>query len=120
EDHVSMGWSAAVKVRQVLANLCRILAVELVCAARALELRTPLHPAPATAAVRDLVHDRIGGAGPDRSVAPQLAEAAQLVQSGAVVAAVERELGPLQRTWSFAIHAGSSPVTPRSARGRLE
>ena len=96
EDHVSMGWSAAVKVREVLANLCRILAVELVCAARALELRTPLHPAPATAAVRDLVHDRIGGAGPDRSVAPQLAEAAQLVQSGAVVAAVERVLGPLQ------------------------
>jgi len=96
EDHVSMGWSAAVKLRQVLANLGRILAVELVCAARALELRTPLHPAPATAAVRDLVHDRIGGAGPDRLVAPQLAEAARLVQSGAVVAAAEQVLGPLR------------------------
>ncbi|HKF18849.1 MAG TPA: histidine ammonia-lyase [Candidatus Dormibacteraeota bacterium] len=96
EDHVSMGWSAAVKLRQVLANLGRILAVELVCAARGLELRAPLHPAQATAAVRDLVHDHIGGAGPDRLVASQLAEAAQLVQSGAVVAAVERVLGPLQ------------------------
>lgn len=96
EDHVSMGWSAALKLRQVLANLSQILAIELVCAARGLELRAPLQPAAATAALRDLVRDRIGGAGPDRFVAPELAEAAHLVRSGAVVAEVERVLGPLE------------------------
>ena len=96
EDHVSMGWSAALKLREVLANLSQILAIELVCAARGLELRAPLQPAAATAAVRDLVRDRVGGAGPDRFVAPQLAEAAGLVRSGAVVAEVERVLGPLR------------------------
>jgi histidine ammonia-lyase len=96
EDHVSMGWSAALKLRQALANLSQILAIELVCAARGLELRAPLQPAAATAALRDLVHDRIGGAGPDRFVAPELAEAAHLVRSGAVVAEVERVLGPLE------------------------
>jgi histidine ammonia-lyase len=96
EDHVSMGWSAALKLRQVLGNLSQILAIELVCAARALELRAPLQPAAATAALRDLVRDRIGGAGPDRFVAPELAEAAHLVRSGAVVAEVERVLGPLE------------------------
>jgi len=96
EDHVSMGWSAALKLRQVLANLSQILAIELVCAARGLELRAPLEPARATAAVRGLVSDRIGGAGPDRFVAPELAEATQLVRSGAVIAEVEAVLGQLQ------------------------
>ena len=96
EDHVSMGWSAALKLRQVLANLSQVLAIELVCAARGLELRAPLEPAAATAAVRDLVRDRTGGAGPDRFVAPELAEAAQLVRSGAVIAEVEAVLGQLQ------------------------
>ena len=44
EDHVSMGWGAARKLRAVVDNLARILAVELVCAARGLELRAPLEP----------------------------------------------------------------------------
>ena len=42
EDHVSMGWAAARKLRTVVDNLARILAVELVCAARGIELRAPL------------------------------------------------------------------------------
>ena len=96
EDHVSMGWSAGIKLRQVLANLGRILAVELICAAHGLELRTPLKPATATAAVRDLVCERIGGPGPDRVLAPELAKAAELVRSGAVVSEAERVLGALQ------------------------
>ena len=42
EDHVSMGWGAARKLRVVVANLTRIVAVELCCAARGLDLRAPL------------------------------------------------------------------------------
>ncbi|MGH2955047.1 MAG: histidine ammonia-lyase, partial [Solirubrobacterales bacterium] len=49
EDHVSMAWAAARKLRVALANLARIVTVEIVCAARALELRAPLAPAPGTA-----------------------------------------------------------------------
>ena len=51
EDHVSMGWSAARKLRRAVDGLTRVLAVELLTAARALDLRAPLTPAPATAAV---------------------------------------------------------------------
>ena len=51
EDHVSMGWSAARKLRRSVDGLTRVLAVELLTAARALDLRAPLSPAPATAAV---------------------------------------------------------------------
>ncbi|HEY0934934.1 MAG TPA: histidine ammonia-lyase, partial [Trebonia sp.] len=48
EDHVSMGWSAARKLRRAVDGLTRVLAVELLTAARALDLRAPLRPAPAT------------------------------------------------------------------------
>src|SRR5690606_10938321 len=50
EDHVSMGWAAARKLRRAIDGLARVLAIELVTAARALDLRAPLDPAPATAA----------------------------------------------------------------------
>ena len=61
EDHVSMAWSGARKLRHVLANLGRILGVELACAARGLDLRAPLEPAPGTAAALARAD---GGAGP--------------------------------------------------------
>src|SRR5207248_4868626 len=75
EDHVSMGWGAARKLRTAVANLRRVLAVELVCAARALDLRAPLRPAPGTLAALDAVRARIAGPSPDRYVAPELAAA---------------------------------------------
>jgi histidine ammonia-lyase len=95
EDHVSMGWGAARKLRQVVDNLSRILAVELLCAARGLELRAPLAPAAGTEAARALVGSVAGGAGPDRWLAPELAAVERLVRSGGVVEAAEVAAGPL-------------------------
>jgi histidine ammonia-lyase len=95
EDHVSLGWSAARKLRLTVANLARILAVELVCAARGLDLRAPLAPASGTGAARDALRDSVAGAGPDRWVAPELAAAERLVLGGDVLAAVESAMGPL-------------------------
>ena len=51
EDHVSMGWSAARKLRRSVDGLTRVIAIEVLTAARALDLRRPLEPSPATAAV---------------------------------------------------------------------
>ncbi len=96
EDHVSMGWGAALKLRSVLDNLAHILAVELVAASRALDLRAPLKPAPATAAVRDALRKHVAGVGPDRVVAPDLVAAEGLLRSGAVIKAAEAMAGPLQ------------------------
>jgi histidine ammonia-lyase len=96
EDHVSMGWGAARKLRVAVANLQRILAVELVCAARALDLRAPLTPAPGTAAALEVVRARVAGPGPDRFVAPELAEAEALIADGSLLAAVEARIGALQ------------------------
>jgi histidine ammonia-lyase len=96
EDHVSMGWGAALKLRVVLDNVVRILAVELVASARALDLRGPLEPAPATAAVRDLLRRHVKGPGPDRILAPELAAAESLIRGGAVLEAAQSIIGPLQ------------------------
>ena len=96
EDHVSMGWGAARKLRTVVANLGRILAVELMCAARALDLRAPLEPGPGTAAARAAVRAVVLGPGPDRWLAPELADVEVLVASGAVLDAVETAIGTLE------------------------
>ena len=96
EDHVSMGWSAARKLRTGVDNLARVLAVELVAAARGLDLRAPLVPSPATRAVRDALRETVPGPGPDRFLAPDLAAAEAFVRSGAVVAAAEPVVGPLR------------------------
>jgi histidine ammonia-lyase len=95
EDHVSMGWGAARKLRTAVANLARILAVEVVCAARGLDLRAPLRPAPGTSAALEVVRSRVPGFGPDRFLAPELAAADELVRSGELVDAVEAVVGPL-------------------------
>lgn len=96
EDHVSMGWGAGLKLRSVIDNLASILAVELVVAARALDLRAPLKPAPATGAVCALVRKHIKGMGPDRVLAPELAAAVALVRSGELIVAAESAVGRLR------------------------
>ena len=97
EDHVSMGWSAARKLRTALGNLTRILTVELVTAARALELRAPLQPAPGTAAaVAVLRANGVGGPGPDRYLSIELRAAERAVRDGSVLAAVEETVGALR------------------------
>ena len=96
EDHVSMGWSAARKLRRAVDGLTRVLAIELLTAARAIELRAPLQPAPATGAVvRALREAGAPAPGPDRFLAPEIEVAVQLVATGAAVTAAEAVTGPL-------------------------
>lgn len=84
EDHVSMGWSAARKLRRSIDGLTRVLAIEILTAARALDLRAPLIAGPVTGAVRDLVRTVAEGPGPDRYLSPEMEAVTELVRSGAV------------------------------------
>lgn len=96
EDHVSMGWSAARKLRTAVDNLARVLAVELYAATRGIELRRHLTPAPASqAAIAALREAGAQGPGPDRFLAPDLAAAEAFVREGRLLAAVEPVTGPL-------------------------
>ncbi len=88
EDHVSMGWSAARKLRHSVDNLRRILAVELVASARGLDLRAPLTPSPVTGAVVAALRETVEGPGTDRHLAPELEAAETFVKAGGVARAV--------------------------------
>ncbi|MFI6369106.1 histidine ammonia-lyase [Nocardia sp. NPDC050630] len=92
EDHVSMGWSAARKLRRAVDGLATVLAIEYLTAARALDLRAPLRPGPATAAALALLRIEVEGPGPDRHLAPEIATATELVRSGELLAAVTPHL----------------------------
>lgn len=101
EDHVSMGWSAARKLRQAVDGLTRVIAVELYAATRALDLRGSLRaqgyaPGPASRAVVCAVRAAgVEGPGEDRHLAPDLAAAEEFVRSGALSTAAESVTGPL-------------------------
>ncbi|HEV7205989.1 MAG TPA: histidine ammonia-lyase [Jatrophihabitans sp.] len=92
EDHVSMGWSAARKLRRSVDALRRVLAIELLTAARALELRAPLAAGPVTGAVVAALREQAEGPGPDRYLAPEIEAAVEFVRSGAAVAAADSVL----------------------------
>ena len=96
EDHNSMGWSAGRKLRHVLENLGRILGVEALCAAQALELRAPLPPAAATRSVLRRIRREVPFAGRDRYMATDLEAAEELVRSGALARAAEEVPGSLE------------------------
>ncbi|MDP9867214.1 MULTISPECIES: histidine ammonia-lyase [Streptosporangium] len=95
EDHVSMGWSAARKLRRSVDGLTRVLAVEILTAARALDLRAPHRPAPATGAVVAALRQTVPGPGPDRFLAPEIESVVRSVADNTVVAAAESVTGPL-------------------------
>ncbi|MHB8341834.1 MAG: histidine ammonia-lyase, partial [Mycobacteriales bacterium] len=99
EDHVSMGWGAGRKLRRAVDALTRVLAIELLAAARALDLRAAhppaSAPAPATAAAVAALRRAVPGPGPDRYLSPEIEAAVESVRTGAVLAAVEAVVGPL-------------------------
>lgn len=96
EDHVSMGWGAARKLRRSVDALSRVVAIELHTAARGIALRSPLRPSPATGAVIEaLAAHGETGPGPDRFTSPDLAGAHEAVVDGSVLAAAESAAGPL-------------------------
>jgi histidine ammonia-lyase len=95
EDHVSMGWSAARKLRKSVDALTRVLAIEILTAARALDFRAPLAAAPGTRAAVAALRLHVEGPGPDRWLSPEIEKAVELTRDGTLVAAAESAVGPL-------------------------
>ena len=96
EDHVSMGWSAARKLRRSIDALTQVLAIELLTAARGIQQRAPLVPSPVSAAVIGALDEVTRTApGPDRVIADDIAGAVLAVADGSVVAAAEAAAGHL-------------------------
>jgi histidine ammonia-lyase len=93
EDHVSMGWGAGRKLFPVLDNTRRVLAVEMLCAAQALEYRKPLRPAPGTAEVVALIRSHVPPLTKDRALSEEIETVAELIGSGEIEAVVSGHSG---------------------------
>lgn len=96
EDHVSMGWAAGLKLRRAIDGLARVLAVELLTAARAMDFRdaetSGQQCAAATGAVRAAIRRVVPGPGPDRYLAPEIEAVRVLVNDGTLLSAAETTL----------------------------
>ncbi|MEJ7648951.1 MAG: histidine ammonia-lyase [Nakamurella sp.] len=90
EDHVSLGWHAARKLRRGIDGFRRVLAIEILTAARALDLRAPLVAGGVTGAVRDEVRTVVAGPGPDRHLAAEIDAVIGLLDAGRITAAARR------------------------------
>ncbi|MCG6924489.1 MAG: histidine ammonia-lyase [Acidobacteria bacterium] len=96
EDHVSMGVTAAHKAAAIVANTRRVLGVELLAAAEALEFRRPLRTSPALEAVHERLRALVAARETDRILGPDIEAAAELIASGEILAAAEGVCGRLE------------------------
>ena len=88
EDHVSMGMTAALKALDVLGNAQKVLGIEAVCAAQAIDLLAPLEPGSGTGAGRAVIREFAPTLERDRYLAPELEAAAEAVAAGRFAAIV--------------------------------
>lgn len=96
EDYNALAAASALKARAAVGHARRVLAIELLLAAQALDLRAPLAPGRGSAAARDAVRRRIPPLAGDRYLKADLDAALALVEDGTVLAAVEAAVGPLE------------------------
>jgi histidine ammonia-lyase len=80
EDHVSMGMTAALKLRSILDNLEIVLAGEILAACQALEFRKPLEPGEGTRRAYELVRQSVSPLETDREVSPDIAAVRKLIR----------------------------------------
>ena len=83
EDHVSMGMTGALKLRQIVEHCERIVAIELMCAAQGVEFRRPLRPAFEIERAHDAVRAVVPRLDQDRSLAKDIDALAAAVRQGA-------------------------------------
>ena len=82
EDHVSMGVWAARKAEQVVTNAERVLAIELLAAARGIDLRRPLRSSPALEALYDRIRERVPARNEDRPGWGEIEVVAAMIREG--------------------------------------
>jgi histidine ammonia-lyase len=82
EDHVSMGMTGALKLRQIVSNVTRVVAIELMCATQALEFRLPLRSSQAIRRAQQAVRSVVPRLEEDRSLAGEIALLSEAITAG--------------------------------------
>jgi len=88
EDHVSMGWGAGKKLFDVLNNVRRVIAIEILCAVQGLDYRRPVAPAEGTGRVATLIREHVPPLDKDRSTSAEIEQVADLILDGSISALV--------------------------------
>ncbi len=96
EDHVSMGMTSARKLREIVTNVEAIMAVEVLCAAQAIDLQKPETLGKGTAAAHEQVRGAIPHLDGDRLLSRDIEAVLTLERKGTIVAAVEEAIGDLE------------------------
>jgi histidine ammonia-lyase len=95
EDHVSMGPIAARKCREIVRNAEHVIAIELLCAAQAMDLFTNMRPGEGTWAAHQSIRGVVSHLERDRVLATDIARVVELLHSGEIILNVERVVGRL-------------------------
>ena len=96
EDHVSMGTVSARKCREIVGNAEDVIAIELLCAAQALDLFTNMKPGEGTLAAYRVIRKAVSHLEKDRILSTDIASVKQLMRSAKILTAVEKQIGVLQ------------------------
>jgi histidine ammonia-lyase len=96
EDFVSMGMTTAIKTRQIIENSWYVLAIELMAAAQAFDLRAPIKPSPATEAAYQAIRKHVAKLEEDRPLHDDINQLASLAKAGEVLEAAEKVVGALK------------------------
>lgn len=96
EDYVSMGWGAGRKLWQVLANVARVIAVEILCAVQGIEYRAPLAPGAGSGAAARAVRETVPPLLEDRAVSAEIETVAAMIDQGTLLEAAAGAAGDLR------------------------
>ena len=97
---MSMGAFAALKAREVVGNVLRVIAIELLCGAQGLEFREGLRPGRGVAAAHDFIRERVPRLEGDRPQSPDIEALSEMVRDGSLIKRVEEAVGPLEPAYA--------------------
>lgn len=95
EDFVSMGMTTAIKTRQIVENSWSVLAIELMAAAQAFDLRAPVRPSPASQAAYDVIRKHVDKLTEDRPLHDDINRLTRVAKAGDILEAAETVAGRL-------------------------
>jgi histidine ammonia-lyase len=96
EDFVSMGMTTALKTQQIIDNAQAVLAVELMAGAQAVDFRKPIKPGKGVQEAARIIRKYVDHLEEDRPLYDDINKLKEVVESGEILEAVEKAVGPLK------------------------
>jgi histidine ammonia-lyase len=96
EDFVSMGMTTALKTQQIIDNAQAVLGIEFMAGAQAIDFRQPINPGKGIKAAARIIRKYVDHLEEDRPLFDDINKLKEVVESGEILEAVEKVVGPLK------------------------